>query len=101
MHVPVECYSDFSEEYLQILPAETLLRHILDFLQHLTTGSTRFSVYPSERKIIISWLEIRPLLLYELRGEPSNNSCNENMYSQSHMDKERKDDEQSASFCMI
>jgi hypothetical protein len=69
----VERYTNFRQEYLQVLAAQVLLRHNANLLKDVATPDARIRVDPRERIVVIPGFEVGLLLLGELRSHPSDN----------------------------
>ena len=69
----MERYTNLREEDFQVLPTEGRLGRIPHFLKGFAACLARFCVDPCKRKIIVLWLEIRPLLFGKLVGKPCDN----------------------------
>ena len=59
----MEGHTDFSQEDLEVLPAEILLRRVTDFFKRVAARNTWLGIHTSEGKVVIARLEVVLLLL--------------------------------------
>jgi hypothetical protein len=67
---PMERYSNFRQEYLQVLAAQVLLRHDANFLEDVATSNAGVCVDSRKRIIVIPGFEVGLFLLGELGCNP-------------------------------
>ena len=67
----MESNANLGEEDFEILPTQTCLGCISHLFKGITACHARFSIYTSEREVIVLWFEVSALLLDKLSREPS------------------------------
>jgi len=66
----MERYTDFRQEYLQVLAAQVLLRRNADLLKDVATPDARVCIDSRKRIVVIPGFEVGLFLLSELSSRP-------------------------------
>jgi hypothetical protein len=72
----MECYTNFGQEYLQVLAAQVLLCRDADFLKDVATPNAWVCVNTRKRIVVIPGFEVRLFLLGELGCNPRDDRYN-------------------------